>query len=165
VGFTTPLPGLHNRENIAAAAALAQVLQLDSTLVKQVIADFKGVPSRQETIAVVGGVTYINDTTSTTPVAAIRALQAAAAPTIWITGGDTKNLPYEELVGEVKNNPKLKKIVILGSQNIPDYIAKLQEVVGDKIVGTATGMQEAVKLASSSSIPGDSVCYHRLCLI
>lgn len=156
-GFTTQLPGLHNRENIAAAVALANALQLDMTMVKQVVADFTGVPSRQEVRAVKGGVTYINDTTATTPVAAIKALQAATGPTIWITGGDTKNLPFTELIDEVKNNVQLKQIVILGSQHIPGYVAALKQVAGDKILGTATSMQAAVDLARSAAISGDTV--------
>lgn len=155
--MTTQLPGLHNQENIAAAVALAQVLQLDPALTKRIIADFKGIPSRQEVRAVIGGVAYINDTTSTTPVAAIKALQAAVGPTIWITGGDTKNLPYAELIEEIKHNSWLKNIVILGSQNIPDYVAALKQVAGNKILGTTTNMVEAVDLARSAAISGDTV--------
>lgn len=155
--FDTPLPGLHNRENIAAALALAQILKIDQSLVRQVVASFKGVPSRQEVIATVAGVTYINDTTATTPTASIKALQAAKSPTIWITGGDTKKLPFAELIAEVKNNFHLKKIIILGSKNIPDYVAQLTAIAGDKIVGTATSMAEALELATSVASPGDSV--------
>lgn len=155
--WETSLPGQHNRENLAAMLGVAQILGIPEDLCKRVAKDFKGIPSRQEVRAVIGGVTYINDTTSTTPVAAIKALQAAVSPTIWITGGDTKNLPHTELIEEIKQNSRLKNIVILGSQNIPDYVAALKQVAGNKILGTATSMMEAVDLARSAAVSSDTI--------
>lgn len=155
--WLTTLPGEHNLENISAAWELSHQLGLDESLVQQVVADFVGVPFRQEKIAVKGGVTYINDTTSTTPIAAIKALQSSTGPTIWITGGATKNLPYEELLSEIKTNPNLKKIVILGSKSIPDYTSKLSAIIGEKIIGSASSMSEAIELARTQAISGDSV--------
>ncbi len=157
MNWETSLPGLHNRENIAAMAALAERLGVNAEITQSVAKQFQGVPFRQEKIRTLDGVTYINDTTATTPIAAIKALQAATSPTIWITGGDTKNLPFTELIDEVKANSNIKKIIILGSKNIPEYTAQLQTVAGDKIVGTASSMSQAVDLARSVSAGGDSV--------
>jgi UDP-N-acetylmuramoylalanine--D-glutamate ligase len=53
--------------------------------------------------------------------------------------------------------PLLKKIVILGSKNIPDYVSSLKDIAGDKVVGTATSMAEAINLANSVAESGDSV--------
>lgn len=155
--WPTNLPGLHNRENIAGMARLISELGIDVSLAKEVVADYQGLPFRQEKIAQKHGVTYINDTTSTTPTAAIKALQAAVTPTIWITGGDDKQLPYTDLLQEIARNPHLKGIVILGSKNIPAYIAQLKAIVSDKILGTAHSMAEAVSLASRASKAGDSI--------
>ncbi|MFH1244806.1 MAG: UDP-N-acetylmuramoyl-L-alanine--D-glutamate ligase [bacterium] len=155
--WETSLPGKHNRENLAAMVGVAQILGISTTICKQVVKDFQGIPFRQEKIAVIAGVTYINDTTATTPIAALKALQAASSPFIWITGGDTKNLPFEELLQEVKVNPRLKGVVILGSKNIPAYTNELTSVVGDKILGWATSMPEAVRLATQSAQTGDTI--------
>jgi UDP-N-acetylmuramoylalanine--D-glutamate ligase len=156
-GWGTKLPGDHNRENIGAVAVLVKVLKLDESSAKAAVADFSGLSSRQETVAIKEGITYVNDTTATTPTAAIKALEAATTPLVWITGGDTKKLPYQELIAAVKNNQRLNRIVILGSKNIPDYITDLTAVAGDKIVGTAMSMAEAVKLARSVAGSGDTV--------
>jgi UDP-N-acetylmuramoylalanine--D-glutamate ligase len=156
-GWSTKLPGQHNRENIGAVAVLVKTLNLDESIAKDVVAGFAGLTSRQETVAVKEGIAYVNDTTATTPTAAIKALEAATTPLVWITGGDTKKLPYEDLITAVKTNPYLKKIVILGSKNIPDYISDLHNAASDKIVGTATSMLEAVQLAKSVASPGDTV--------
>lgn len=155
--WLTTLPGDHNKENIAAMTAVAKALGIKESIAKQVVADFTGVPFRQEVIATIHGVTYINDTTSTTPTAARIALLASSTPTIWITGGDTKNLPFEDLIAEANKCLLLKKIVILGSKNIPDYVSALKAVLGDKIVGTANSMKSAVELANSVAETGDSI--------
>lgn len=155
--WETTLKGEHNRENIAAMAKLASVLKIDENKAKQVVANFHGVPFRLETIRTVGGVTYINDTTSTTPTAAIKAISSMDTPFIWITGGESKRLPFTELVETAKKSLHLKKIIILGSAHIPDYVEALSAAVGEKIVGTAMSMAEAIDLAKSQAVSGDTV--------
>lgn len=155
--WETPLPGIHNRQNIAGAWSLLSHLGISEITARSVVAQFKGLPFRQEIITTKGNVFYINDTTATSPTATIFALQAATSPTIWITGGDTKNLPFDKLLTEVKTNSHLKKIVILGSKNIPDYTSALAKIASDKILGTTTSMDEAVNLARQSAVPGDTI--------
>ncbi|MFZ2199502.1 MAG: UDP-N-acetylmuramoyl-L-alanine--D-glutamate ligase [Microgenomates group bacterium] len=155
--WQTSLPGLHNKENIAAMWAVGHELEMGESLARDVAASFSGVPYRQEVIAKIGEITYINDTTATTPTASIKALEAAVCPTIWITGGDTKNLPFAELLKTVKTCKSLKNIIILGSKNIPDYVNALKERVGDKIIGNAMSMKEALDMARSIASPGDAI--------
>ncbi len=153
----TSLPGAHNKENLSAMFCLAKVLGIDPKLPYLVAESFRGLPYRQEVIRNIEGVKYVNDTTSTTPIAALTALKATDSPTIWITGGDTKNLPYSELLEEVKANPNLKQVIILGSKNIPDYVAQLKELLGKKVVGTVDSMKSAVDLARELASHGDTV--------
>jgi UDP-N-acetylmuramoylalanine--D-glutamate ligase len=155
--WETCLPGLHNRENIAAMLGVAQIIGISESICKEVVRTFTGIPFRQEKIAEIAGVTYINDTTASTPTAAIKALQGAVCPTIWITGGSDKKLPFDELLTEVKKNIYLKKIIILGSINIPTYTNALHQIAEEKILGTVMSMQEAVDLARTSAMPGDSI--------
>ena len=155
--WETPLPGLHNRENLAGMQAIAKTLGISEDVSRHVAKNFSGLPFRQELIRSFNGVNYVNDTTATTPTAAIKALQASTSPIIWITGGDTKNLPYDDLLLEIQSNQNLRKIIILGSKNIPDYTAALSQLVGGKIVGTATSMSEAVTLARRVAETGDTV--------
>lgn len=157
VDWQTSLPGLHNRENIAAMFALSQIIGISIDVAKQEAGEFRGVPSRQETIRVVSEVAFINDTTATTPVAALMALRAQSSPFIWITGGDTKNLPFDELIDEVSQNKYLKHIVILGSKNIPEYVTALEECAKDKIIGKASSMQSAIDLCRTNSVAGDTI--------
>lgn len=151
------VPGDHNRQNVAAMFSVAKHLGIGENEARQVAQEFNGIPFRQEKIAVVGGVTYINDTTATTPVAATVALRAQSQPFILICGGATKNLPLDVFINELKSNSLLKHIILLGSHNIPEFTNPLREFVGNKIIGQLESMSEAVALASSHAKSGETV--------
>jgi len=83
------LPGAHNAQNAAAAAALAMALGLDRGAVADGIRSFPGLPHRQQPIASIGGTAWINDSKATNADAAARAL-ARYERIIWIAGGQSK---------------------------------------------------------------------------
>ncbi len=83
------LPGTHNAQNAAAAAALAASLGLDQAAIAAGIAGFAGLPHRQQRVAVVDGVAWINDSKATNADAAARAL-ACYDRIVWIAGGQAK---------------------------------------------------------------------------
>ena len=83
------LPGPHNAQNAAAAAALAMALGASRDAVAAGIAGFAGLPHRQERVAVVDDVAWINDSKATNADAAARAL-ACYDRLVWIAGGIIK---------------------------------------------------------------------------
>lgn len=89
------LVGDHNLANVAAATALAKAFGVETEHIRHAIQTFRGVPDRMEDVRTVYGVRYINDTTATTPTAAIAALHSLVAPTIVIAGGADKNLEFD----------------------------------------------------------------------
>ncbi len=83
------LPGTHNAQNAAAAAALALALGVPRDMVAAGIAGFPGLPHRQQRVATDGGVAWVNDSKATNADAAARAL-ACYARVVWIAGGIAK---------------------------------------------------------------------------
>ena len=83
------LPGPHNAQNAAAAAALALALGVPREAIAAGIAGFAGLPHRQERVAVVDGVAWVNDSKATNADAAARAL-ACYDRLVWIAGGIAK---------------------------------------------------------------------------
>jgi UDP-N-acetylmuramoylalanine--D-glutamate ligase len=83
------LPGDHNAQNAAAAYAAARALGLPAATVAAAMATFAGLPHRQERVAVINGVTYVNDSKATNPEAAAKAL-ACYGSVYWIAGGRPK---------------------------------------------------------------------------
>jgi UDP-N-acetylmuramoylalanine--D-glutamate ligase len=84
------IPGRHNRENAAAALTVAHVLGIESDRAVAALATFEGLEHRLQRVAVRDGVTYYNDSKSTTPEAAITAMNAIDAPLLIILGGYDK---------------------------------------------------------------------------
>jgi UDP-N-acetylmuramoylalanine--D-glutamate ligase len=86
---TLTLPGTHNAQNAAAAAALAVSLGVGANEIADGIASFPGLPHRQELVAEVAGVRFVNDSKATNADAAARAL-GCYPRVFWIAGGRAK---------------------------------------------------------------------------
>jgi UDP-N-acetylmuramoylalanine--D-glutamate ligase len=90
------LPGAHNWQNAAAAYAAATALGVERGAIKSALADFAGLPHRQEVVSVIDGIAYVNDSKATNAEAAGRAL--TCYPRIyWILGGKPKSDGIEPL--------------------------------------------------------------------
>jgi UDP-N-acetylmuramoylalanine--D-glutamate ligase len=83
------LPGEHNAQNAAAAYAAVRALGIDSDVAAEAILDFPGLAHRQERIAEVAGIIYVNDSKATNGDAAARAL-SSYDNIYWIAGGRPK---------------------------------------------------------------------------
>ncbi|MSO85304.1 MAG: UDP-N-acetylmuramoyl-L-alanine--D-glutamate ligase [Rhodospirillales bacterium] len=83
------LPGTHNAQNAAAAYAACVVTGIDPSVAIACLRSFPGLRHRQETIATIDGIAYVNDSKATNADAAARAL--ACYPRVyWIAGGRAK---------------------------------------------------------------------------
>jgi UDP-N-acetylmuramoylalanine--D-glutamate ligase len=83
------LPGAHNWQNAAAAYAVARALGVASAEAARSIRTFPGLPHRQELIAIIDGVRYVNDSKATNADAAEKAL-VCYDHIYWIAGGQPK---------------------------------------------------------------------------
>jgi UDP-N-acetylmuramoylalanine--D-glutamate ligase len=109
------LPGVHNAQNVAAAYATARLAGLQRQAIISAMCSFPGLAHRQELLAVIDGVTYVNDSKATNGEAAARAL-ACYGDIFWIAGGRAKQdgieatKPYLDrvrhayLIGEAAND-------------------------------------------------------------
>jgi UDP-N-acetylmuramoylalanine--D-glutamate ligase len=83
------LPGAHNAQNAAAAAAMATALGIPREVIARGILTYPGLPHRQERVGSVGGVLFVNDSKATNADSAARAL-ACYPRVVWIAGGIAK---------------------------------------------------------------------------
>ena len=121
----TYLKGEHNLENAAATLKVAEILKIDKNKAVEAIKNFGGLPYRQQVVGKKGNVIFVNDTTSTTPIATIKAIDAFKDKKIvLILGGNSKNLPYDELIKQLDN---VEKIVLLAG-SFTDQILDTSEV-------------------------------------
>ncbi len=90
------LPGRHNWQNAAAAYAAARAMGIEPRVIAHALTTFPGLAHRQERVATVQGVRFINDSKATNADAAEQAL--ACYPKIfWIAGGRAKAGGIESL--------------------------------------------------------------------
>ena len=83
------LPGRHNAQNVAAALAVVRLLGVSARAAADAVYTFPGLPHRQEVVATLHGVRFVNDSKATNAEAAIQALTCYDSIR-WIVGGRAK---------------------------------------------------------------------------
>ena len=101
-------------QNALAATVLAYFMGVDVVSIAETLKSFGGVEHRQEFVATIGGVDYINDSKGTNTNAAIVALNAMTKPVILIAGGYDKKEDYSEFIEVVCK--KVKRMVLVGAR-------------------------------------------------
>lgn len=102
LGLAPTLPGRHNWQNAAAAYAVARTFDLSDRTIAKSLISYPGLAHRQERIAVIDGVAYVNDSKATNADAAGKAL-ACYESIYWIAGGRAKEGGIESLASYFKN--------------------------------------------------------------
>jgi UDP-N-acetylmuramoylalanine--D-glutamate ligase len=116
------LPGAHNAQNAAAAAAFAMFLGLDRDRIAAGIASYSGLPHRQQRIVTIDGVTFVNDSKATNADSAEKAL-ICYDRLIWIAGGMGKE---GGIVPLVPYFPRVARAMLIG-RDAPIFAATLAE--------------------------------------
>lgn len=111
------LKGEHNVHNAILAKRVSELIlgEVDSDQISAAVESFKSLSCRQEHIARCGNIDIINDSTSTTPVAAIIAMRTFADRDIYLVlGGNTKHLDTRNLLEEIsRESNRIKHITLL----------------------------------------------------
>jgi UDP-N-acetylmuramoylalanine--D-glutamate ligase len=147
------IPGKHNLGNILAACAAAAALGIPDRTIAAAVRRFRGVPGRLEFLGVKQGVHYFNDTTATTPDAAIAAMRtlvpAERRRVILLAGGADKELRFEEWAKVVAG--RVKHLVLFSGTATPKMLAAL-DAAGVKTPRTVVNsMVEAMRAARTEA--------------
>ncbi|GAA0599886.1 UDP-N-acetylmuramoyl-L-alanine--D-glutamate ligase [Craurococcus roseus] len=141
------LPGSHNAQNAAAAAAVALDLGLSRAQVAAGLRSFPGLPHRQEKVGEIGGVSFVNDSKATNADSAARAL-ASYDRVVWIAGGMAKDGGIEGLAPLF---PRVARAVLIG-RDAPLLAATLAaHGVPHEVAGT---LDAAVPAAAAAARAG-----------
>lgn len=151
------LPGLHNRENVLAAAAAARLLGIAPSRIRASVRGFRGLEHRLEPVATVGGVSFINDSKATTVDATLKALAGFTRPVVLILGGKDKGSDFRPLRKAVRRG--VKAVVLVGSA---------REKIREALAGTVPLLEaetypEVVRTARAAAAPGDIVLLAPAC--
>ena len=153
------LVGICNVENVMAAIAIAEGMQVPMETILAVIKEFKAVEHRIEFVATKGGVDYYNDSKGTNPDAAIQGIKAMSKPTILIGGGYDKQNEYDEWIACFGD--KVKWLVLIGQTK--EKIAECARKHGFERIKMADTFEECLELCTALAECGDSVLLSPAC--
>jgi len=91
------IPGRHNVSNALAAVATGLLFGVAPDAIRRAAAAFEGVEHRLESVAIVDGVRFVNDSQGTQPDAVAAALRAFDPPIVLIAGGRDKDVDLSAL--------------------------------------------------------------------
>lgn len=153
------LVGSCNVENVMAAIAMAEGMQVPKEIIQRVIKNFKAVEHRIEFVATKNGVDYYNDSKGTNPDAAIQGIKAMSKPTILIGGGYDKQNEYDEWIEAFDN--KVKWLVLIGQTR--EKIADCARKHGFDRIKMADTFEECLALCTDLAEEGDAVLLSPAC--
>ncbi len=110
LALSPTLPGAHNAQNAAAATVVARFFGVSDSVIGNGLITYPGLPHRQQRVATVDGIAFVNDSKATNADAAERAL-VCYDRLIWIAGGMAKQGGIEPLVPLF---PRLARALLIG---------------------------------------------------
>lgn len=146
------VPGLHNRRNAAAALGAAHLLGVESDAACAALADFYGLEHRLQRVQERDGLTFYNDSKSTTPEAAITAMEAVESPVLVILGGYDKGSDLAGLARFTAQRAKFAACIGATGPRLHELIAAAggaAELTGD--------LPAAVNACRAKAAAGDAV--------
>jgi UDP-N-acetylmuramoylalanine--D-glutamate ligase len=153
------LPGRHNWQNVAAAYAAARRLGVAEAEIAAALRSFPGLAHRQELVATIDGVRYVNDSKATNADAAARAL-ACYDDIYWIAGGIAKAGGIAALAPLF---PRLRHAFLIG-RAAPEFAETLAgHVPFSRCADLAAAVAAAHGAAAATAQPGAVVLLSPAC--
>ena len=150
------IPGLHNRENAAAATVAARAAGATDEEIARALHEFPGVPHRLEPVADREGVLFVNDSKATNVAAALRALASYDRPVLLIAGGRGKGESFEPLA--VAALGRVERAFLIG-----EAAPELAEALAGVPHETSGDLGTAGAAAAAAARPGDVVLLSPAC--
>lgn len=160
--LVSAMEGEYNKKNIAAAVELAKYLRIKKDIYSQVIKNFKNLEHRLEPVTGKAGISFFNNSFSTTPESTELDLLSFNKNIIQIAGGADKGANFKNLAKTIKK--KVKFLILFpgkGSDKIKIELKKIN--FPHHKLAQAKNMKEAVNLALKQSEAGDVILLSTAC--
>ncbi|MBS1486973.1 MAG: UDP-N-acetylmuramoyl-L-alanine--D-glutamate ligase [Bacteroidetes bacterium] len=154
----TTLKGSHNLINTMSAVAAARIAGVPVDSIRRGLKTFKNAPHRLESVGVINGIEFVNDSKATNVDSVVYALGSYTGPLVWIAGGIDKGNDYKLIEEEVRK--KVRTLICLGKDNSKLHQA-FDRVV--KEVQETQSVKELVSMALQAAQKGDVVLLSPAC--
>jgi UDP-N-acetylmuramoylalanine--D-glutamate ligase len=154
----TTLKGPHNLINTMSAVSAVYLAGASLESIKAALKTFKNAPHRLESVAVIQGVEFVNDSKATNVDSVVYGLGSYEKSLIWIAGGIDKGNDYNIIKDQVRQ--KVKVLICLGKDN-----EKLKKAFGDVVqeIYETQSVTDLVHQALQVSQAGDVVLLSPAC--
>ena len=157
------IKGRHNCANALAALALCTSIGLPMSSLLHGLREYKGEPHRVQTVSVIDGIEYIDDSKGTNVGATIAALSGLGnlserKKIILIAGGDGKGQDFGPLASSVNAHAKMVVLIGKDAQRIGEALetTHVQAELAENLV-------EAVNRARQMAVSGDIILLSPAC--
>lgn len=147
------LPGEHNLQNAMCAGLMALSCGIKQSAVQKAFKKFRAIAHRLETVAIVNGIKFINDSKATNVESTLTALKALSTDgkKIWlIMGGQDKGSSYKALATLLKKKVKYILTVGLASKKISSQLKGICRIINAVTIIKAT--KQSLKKARNGDI-------------
>ena len=155
------LRGEHNVRNAMAAAAAALAIGVEREAVRDGLVSFGGVAHRLESVGVIDGVEFVNDSKATNVAAAAAAIRSFDDGIHVILGGSLKGESFEGLIDPLRERGRAVYLIGEAARRIADDVAPVAQ--GGVEVRMAGDLEHAVRDAAEAAQPGEVVLLAPAC--
>ena len=154
----TTLKGPHNLINTMAAVTAVYLAGAGLDTIGSGLKTFVNAPHRLESVGVINGVEFVNDSKATNVDSVVYALGSYDKPLVWIAGGIDKGNDYNLIKDAVKK--KVRALVCLGKDN-----EKLKKAFGEvvPVIKETQNVKDLVRICLELAKKGDVVLLSPAC--
>ena len=156
------IPGPHNLENALGAVCCAAVMGVPVPVIRHSLKTFPGVEHRIESVRVLDGVEYFNDSKGTNVDSTLKAVETMTRPTVLILGGYDKKVSFDALSREIAERRDLIRETVLIGQTAPQIEQSLRAAGYEQILRAET-LGEAVQICRRIAEDGWNVLLSPAC--
>jgi UDP-N-acetylmuramoylalanine--D-glutamate ligase len=154
----TTLKGPHNLINTMCAVSAALLAGVSVSSIRASLKTFKNAPHRLESVGVVDGVEFVNDSKATNVDSVVYALGSFKQPLVWIAGGIDKGNDYNLIKAAVQR--QVHTLICLGKDN--QKLVQFFTGVVPQVCETQS-VPELIQIALRVAKPGDVVLLSPAC--
>jgi len=156
------IPGPHNLENALGAVCCAAVMKVPVPVIRHSLRTFPGVEHRIESVRILDGVEYFNDSKGTNVDSTLKAVETMTRPTVLILGGYDKKVSFDALSREIME----KRDIIRETVLIGETAGKIEEslrAAGYQQILRADSLRDAVMTCRQIAEDGWNVLLSPAC--
>ena len=156
------IPGPHNLENALGAVCCAAVMKVPIPVIRHSLRTFPGVEHRIESVRVLDGVEYFNDSKGTNVDSTLKAIETMTRPTVLILGGYDKKVSFDALSREIVERRDIIRETVLIGETAPQIEASLR-AAGYQAILRAESLRSAVTTCRQIAEEGWNVLLSPAC--